>query len=210
MKKFAISTAIAALVLASSVPAVADCSLSQKTFEREIVSGKLRQEHFRTVVADLRKLRQAALTLGRYGKEEACEEVVEAMRSLALEPPRNVALRPVTELAGKLRILDILDSEIRDSKNEYVGHVEDIVIDASGAIGYIVVEYGGFLGLGEEQTAIPFKSLKVSANRDVLFIPLTYAQFEKAPRFKRNTFNWVEDTTWRDRVDDYYKKPSSN
>lgn len=194
---------------AMSGAALADCALSQKEFNNQIVTGKLRAEHYRTVAKDLRLLRRAAAALEKLGKDDACEEVVEAMRDIASKPPQGQALRKVSNIGGKLRVDELMEAEVRAADGEWVGDVENVILDTTGAPSYVIVEYGGFLGLGEEQAAIPFKSLSITPNREAFYLPVTKAQFEKAPKFKRNAFNWTEDRTWRDRLDQYYA-PKAN
>jgi sporulation protein YlmC with PRC-barrel domain len=164
----------------------------------------MRAAHFRPLVRDLRQLHKSAQVLQKLGKEDACETVIAAMQDLADNPPKNVALRRVSDIGGKLRVDELMDAEVRSADNEYLGSIDDMVLDSTGQPSYVIVEYGGFLGFGEDQVVIPFESLQVSADRDAFFVPVTEAQFEEAPRFKRDGFDWAQDETWRSQVDGYF------
>lgn len=49
--------------------------------------------------------------------------------------------------------------------NRKVGDINDVLVDKSGKIGYIVVGVGGFLGIGEKNVAIPFDRVSFSQER---------------------------------------------
>jgi len=196
--------------LAAASPALADdCAFDDAAFQNKVMNGPIRDKAFKPVVEDLRTLRQTLKILQKYNREDACEEVAEAMEDISNNPPQELARKPVTDAGGKVSVAKIMNSEIRSSDNEYIGHVEDVILDANGAPGYVIVEHGGFLGIGEEQAAIPFKSLQVTPDREAMFVPLTTDQFEKAPRFKRESVGWMKDKTWRRSVDGYYAKNAS-
>lgn len=207
--RFSITSAALLLVAAGATTAFADCDASQKNFNANVLSGKLRAEHFRPLTKDLRHLRKSAAILGRLGKDEMCEQLVQTMESLASNPPKHAALRPIGDLGGKIRVDEIMDAEVRSSENEYIGSVEDLVLDGKGSPAYVIAEFGGFLGIGEEQVVIPFNALQVSPQRDALFVPVTKSQFDKAPRFKRNAINWADDKAWKSNVDAFYQKPGA-
>ncbi|MEL6289241.1 MAG: PRC-barrel domain-containing protein [Pseudomonadota bacterium] len=206
MSKHSALIAGAALLAASATPALANCTFDDDAFQNRIISGEVRKKPFQPVVKDLRTLRGALTILGKYDKQGACAEVVEAMEELANNPPQELARMPVADAGGKLSVQTVLDAEIRGAGNSYIGHVEDVVLDANGAPAYVIVEYGGFLGIGEEQAAIPFKSLEVTPDQSAIFLPLSEEQFADAPRFNRSSVNWMSDKTWQRGVDTYYAK----
>jgi len=209
MKFSTLASAVILTATTSSV-ALADCKLSDATFKNEIAAGDMRQNHFRAVLRDMRELRAAAATLGKYDKNAACEAIIAAMRDITSNPPQNVALRSVTKLGGKLKVNEIIDAELRSVNNEYLGYVSDIIVDATGTPGFVVVEFGGFLGIGEEQAVIPFKTLQVSPDQEAFFVPLTQEQFEKAPRFDSSSVNWASDQSWKKGVEEYYGTRSAS
>ena len=83
--------------------------------------------------------------------------------------------------------------------------IDDIVFSPEGGPAYIIISDGGFLGIGEDQIAVPMSRVRVSSDRDVYFIDLTEDQLKSAPRFERGRFDWLEDTEWRQKNDAYYQ-----
>jgi sporulation protein YlmC with PRC-barrel domain len=56
--------------------------------------------------------------------------------------------------------------KVHDAQGEEIGKVEQIVLDAmNGRIGYIVVRSGGFLGMGSEESIIPWSAVQFHPSR---------------------------------------------
>ena len=56
----------------------------------------------------------------------------------------------------------IIGDKVLNPKKEHLGVIKDIMIDLSdGKVEYVIIELGGFLGIGEKYFAIPFSFLKV-------------------------------------------------
>jgi sporulation protein YlmC with PRC-barrel domain len=51
----------------------------------------------------------------------------------------------------------IIGDKVHDANDQHMGKIEDIMIDlTTGKIDYLVIEFGGFLGIGIKYFAIPF------------------------------------------------------
>lgn len=111
---------------------------------------------------------------------------------------------PITEVKRQLRAANILGTDVRGMTDETIGEVSDIVFDSAGKASYAVISYGGFLGLAEEASAVPFNMLRISQGRDVFYLPLSEDQLERAPRFEQGTFDWNADQEWRQQNDQYF------
>ena len=65
-------------------------------------------------------------------------------------------LMPNQWLASKL-----MDQSVLGPDNKSVGDINDLVLDQSGNIQSVVIGVGGFLGIGEKDVAVPFRSLEI-------------------------------------------------
>lgn len=85
----------------------------------------------------------------------------------------------------------IIGDNVVNQQKEKLGTINDIMIDVtSGKIEYVVIEMGGFLGIGEKFFAIPFYLLKLDAvNRDFV-LNQNKEILEKAPGFDKD--HWPE------------------
>ncbi len=167
-----------------------------------------------TAQRDLRDLRDAAMILDRNGQEDACEDVIEAMEDIARKhheeaqeaaeaesdearKERLAAAVGVSELQGVLRADELIGRDIRNLEDEDLGEVDDVVLATNDASqSYAIVAYGGFLGIGEEQVAVPLSSLRLTQDRDVLVLDISEDAFEAAPRFERDDMTSLNDPNW--------------
>jgi sporulation protein YlmC with PRC-barrel domain len=86
-----------------------------------------------------------------------------------------------------LTATSIIGDQIENPRGEHLGKIKDIMIDIHQAsIMYVVVEYGGFLGMGEKLFAIPFQIIELDQVNHKFVLDIDQAIFEKAPGFDKN------------------------
>jgi hypothetical protein len=61
---------------------------------------------------------------------------------------------------------------------------------AQGKIEYVVLEYGGFLGIGEKYLAIPYQALTLDTERHAFILNQSTEVLENAPGFDKD--HWPE------------------
>jgi sporulation protein YlmC with PRC-barrel domain len=169
----------------------------------------------------LSTLRNAVHVLVRTGHEDACEEVVEAVEEILgarrdelveqgvmvdvddQERVTRLENAPqVTKLERPLRAGDMIGSALRNTRDEYLGEISDVVFDPDGgAITHALVEVGGFLGLGQDVVAVPLSALKVTDDRETYIIAMTPERLEEAPRVEADT---LAQPDWDQQNDTYY------
>lgn len=109
-----------------------------------------------------------------------------------------------------IRASKLIGMNIKNSQNEGVGEVEDIVVDAqSGKIRYLAVSYGGFLGLGDDLFAVPFEAFKVGHERGdpddlVLMLDVTQQQLDGAEGFNKDNWPNFADSNFTSELDRRY------
>jgi sporulation protein YlmC with PRC-barrel domain len=68
-----------------------------------------------------------------------------------------------------VRASKLIGTNLKNSNDESVGEIKDLVMDAtSGKVRYVAVTYGGFLGLGSKLFAVPFEAFRVRQNTSAL------------------------------------------
>ena len=108
-------------------------------------------------------------------------------------PIAETDLEAVTGNAVKLS--DIQGSNVQNPAGEGVGEVNDMLIDlGAGRVEYFILEFGGFLGIGDNEYAIPMEAFDViPTSADVadgfptLVLDVTEEQLSTAPVFDANT-----------------------
>lgn len=85
----------------------------------------------------------------------------------------------------------IIGDEVLNRGGEKLGKINDIMVElSSGKIEYVVIELGGFLGMGEKYFAVPFALLKVDAKIEGFILDQAKEALEAAPGFDKD--HWPE------------------
>lgn len=63
--------------------------------------------------------------------------------------------------ATDMRASFLIGTNVTNMANETVGEINDLVLDKDGKIVAVIVGVGGFLGIGEREVALDYKSLNV-------------------------------------------------
>ncbi|WAJ27254.1 PRC-barrel domain-containing protein [Antarcticirhabdus aurantiaca] len=61
---------------------------------------------------------------------------------------------------------NLMDANVMGAANEDIGEVEDLLLDQQGRVIGVVVEVGGFLGIGDKEVAIPSEALRFVLAQD--------------------------------------------
>jgi sporulation protein YlmC with PRC-barrel domain len=85
----------------------------------------------------------------------------------------------------------LIGDKVLNFQNEDVGKVEEIMIDInSGRVAYVVVSFGGILGIGSKLFAVPWSAIRVDTDRKCFVMDASKELLEKAPGFDKD--NWPE------------------
>jgi len=55
---------------------------------------------------------------------------------------------------------DLIGTRVISANNESIGDINDVILDRNGQVMAAVIGVGGFLGIGEKDVAVPFRSLE--------------------------------------------------
>jgi sporulation protein YlmC with PRC-barrel domain len=81
----------------------------------------------------------------------------------------------------------LMGTSVKNQQNEQLGKVENFTVDlAAGRIVAVVISSGGFLGMGDELSAVPPSALKFNADHDTLQLDATKESLASSPHFKAN------------------------
>ena len=87
-----------------------------------------------------------------------------------------------------LRASDLIGLDVYNPNNESIGEIADLIIDDGKNLRAIVLDVGGFLGIGEHRVAVSPASVVIEKRGDELeraIVNATKDSLEKAPEFKR-------------------------
>jgi hyperosmotically inducible periplasmic protein len=81
----------------------------------------------------------------------------------------------------------LIGTSVKNLQDEKLGKVENILLDLpSGRIVAVIVSAGGFLGMGDELSAVPPTALRFTTDPDTLQLDTTKEMLSSAPHFKAN------------------------
>jgi sporulation protein YlmC with PRC-barrel domain len=73
----------------------------------------------------------------------------------------STAASPLYEMKpGQWRATKLTGLSVYDPKNEKIGDINELIVARDGRIAAVVVGTGGFLGIGEHNSAIPFEQVQ--------------------------------------------------
>ena len=74
----------------------------------------------------------------------------------------------------------------------------------TGKIGYAVLSYGGFLGMGDRLFAVPWQALKLDTQNKRFTLNASKDQLMNAPGFDKDHWPAMADTSWASDVRKFY------
>ena len=157
---------------------------------------------------ELRTLIASADILAQQGQQQPCEDVLATTRDIYkvyVEDMRNgkmpvanvqgwrrlqiAAAQPVTSKNTSFRSDELVGTEVRNSQNESLGSVEDLVMrPQTGNIAYLVIAEGGIFGIDEKYVPVPWEAFKISPNVKLLVLGTTKNVLGAAPRVSKDQF----------------------
>jgi sporulation protein YlmC with PRC-barrel domain len=107
-------------------------------------------------------------------------------------PPKNATAVDINTVSAN----DLKNTTLYDANNKNVGEIGDVILTKDGKIDAVIVDIGGFLGIGEKPVAIAFDDLvirKDENNKLYAFTRLTKEQFDSAPQYDKNAYENQRD-----------------
>jgi sporulation protein YlmC with PRC-barrel domain len=127
---------------------------------------------------------------------------IPAAPGMTMDQRRTGAL-PFTERKAALSASELIGTDVYGPDNNSVGEIDDVVVSPDNTPAYALISYGGFLGMGEDQTAVPINSIRFSED-NYAFVSFNADQLKAAPKFQRGTSEWWGNEQWRKENDTYY------
>lgn len=81
----------------------------------------------------------------------------------------------------------VMGTPVKNLQDEKLGKVENLMVDLSaGRIVAVVISSGGFIGIGDELSAVPPTALRFNTERDALQLDASKEMLTASPHFKAN------------------------
>ena len=100
---------------------------------------------------------------------------------------------------------DIDGTEVYGADGNHIGEVDHMIIDkVSGRVAYVIIAFGGFLGLGDSHYPIPWAALHYDTSLGGFRTNITEQQLKDAPQFSDDSW---QDREWETRTHRHYGTP---
>ena len=95
--------------------------------------------------------------------------------------------------------------KVRNSAGDDLGSVDEIMIDIpSGRVAYVVLSFGGVLGMGNKLFALPWESMRVDEDEKCFICDVDKQTLENAPGFDKNNWPDMADSAFASRIYAHY------
>src|ERR1700752_2365351 len=133
----------------------------------------------------------------------------EGVHMTAARTTRDVPADLATRETFNLIAADKVEgTPVYNRAGDKLGTVENVMIDKmSGRVGYAVMSFGGFLGMGKDRHPLPWGVLDYDTGKGGYVVGIDADLLKKAPTYgAADTVDWT-DETWNRRLHDYYGVP---
>jgi putative membrane protein len=129
------------------------------------------------------------------GAAAAPSQAGAAGATAASTPTPPSATTPMVE-PTTISATDLRNATVYDDSNRKIGSVSDVILDKSGKIDAVVLDVGGFLGIGAKPVALAFDDLQFrrDANKYLyVYSKFNQQQLEQAPKYDKNLYDAQRD-----------------
>jgi hypothetical protein len=100
---------------------------------------------------------------------------------------RDAAVAPTAASVPLARVTSLVGTNLVGANNRDAGEIENLLIDRAGNVRAAVIEWGGFLGIGERRAVVPIEQIRFgTAAGERARLELTREQLEALPAYDRN------------------------
>ncbi len=100
---------------------------------------------------------------------------------------------------------DVIGKSVINQEKENLGKIEEIVLDKlSGEVRYAVLSFGGFLGMGSDFYALPWKTLDYCKDEEAFIINVDKEKLKSASGFNKDQWPEFSDEKWGRSIYDFY------
>jgi hypothetical protein len=126
---------------------------------------------------------QPTVTVQKQGEPQVRVEEGKQQAQTTTSPPSSATQQSAEQ--GRLATMgkEIVGKDVYGADNRNMGEVEDVVMGANGQVESVLVDVGGFLGLGARRVAIPISQIQLGQG-DRLTTTMTEAQAKELPEYK--------------------------
>ncbi|MHA6645074.1 PRC-barrel domain-containing protein [Mesorhizobium sp. A623] len=121
----------------------------------------------------------------------AADATADATQTAAIDKSALTEM-PVGDITSK----ELVGTTVYGADNANVGEIGDVALSTDGKVDAVIVDVGGFLGMGEKQVAVGMDNLKFMTDKDgnkYLYTAFTKDQLEKQAPYDKGSYAQKRD-----------------
>jgi len=133
------------------------------------------------------------------------QKISSDLGATAMKQDKGATGTPATRTAADMQMVepnkisanDVINTTVYDPDNRNIGEVHDVLMTKDGKIDAVVLDVGGFLGIGEKPVALAFEDLefrRATNNKLYVYVKFTQQQLEQAPKYDKSLYEAQRDT----------------
>lgn len=97
---------------------------------------------------------------------------------------------------------------VKNRQGDKLGQIKDLMIDTgTGHIAYAVLDFGGFLGMGNKLFAVPWGAFALDTEDKCLMLDVSKELLESTDGFDKDDWPDMTDRSWGERVHTHFGVP---
>lgn len=99
----------------------------------------------------------------------------------------------------------LIGDKVINTEGKTLGEIKELMVDPeTGHVGYAVLSFGGFLGMGDKLFAVPFRALELRPEHKDFVLDVPKSKLENAPGFDKDDWPKSANRTWGTEIHTYY------
>jgi sporulation protein YlmC with PRC-barrel domain len=118
------------------------------------------------------------------------------------------AKNPATNYPSLVGATDIKGTNVKNMQGQDLGQIEDVLIDPdTGQVRFVILEVGGFLGLGSTRVAVPLSAFQITkeGNKPKWVLDADKEKLKNAPKVEGKNYQRLYTKTEAEPIFVYWK-----
>lgn len=99
----------------------------------------------------------------------------------------------------------ITGTDVVNVQGDNLGDIKEIMIDlTTGRVSYVVLSFGGFLGIGEKYFAVPWEAFTIDTDNKQIILSVPKEKLDNAPGFDKDQWPTNADHDYITNVYNHY------
>jgi sporulation protein YlmC with PRC-barrel domain len=111
----------------------------------------------------------------------------------------------ITRFRNVMSAGTLTGDDVYNGSGDKLGKVEDIMLDiANGKVAYVVLSFGGFMGMGDKLFAIPWQAFNLDQDNHRFILDVPKDKLENAPGFDKDNWPDMDSQSYGQQIYTYY------